>query len=243
MNIKDIHENWTALGQDDPMWVVLTDPAKKGGGWQPEEFFATGRGEIGDVLERIKQAGIVLKFGRALDFGCGLGRLSQPLGEAFAVVDGVDVSASMIEKAQTFNRLPAKVFYHLNVQTDLNTFAAGSYDFIYSAICLQHIPTKFQTAYIAGFMRLLRPGGAACFQAIHAHGWRRWVPDIAVDGYRKWKNRGRPFIPMHGVPVNQVRAIIAAGGGKVQKIVTTPYGGFESRFGHDVYFVIKPIPA
>jgi SAM-dependent methyltransferase len=202
-------------------------------------FFATGRGEIREVLEKIKQAGIALKFNRALDFGCGLGRLSQPLGEAFVVVDGVDVSASMIEKAKAFNRLAAKVFYHLNVRTDLNNFTADSYDFIYSNICLQHIPTKFQASYISGFMRLLRPGGVACFQTIHAHGWRRWVPDIAVDFYRKLKYRGKPFIPMHGVSVNQVRATIEAGGGVVQKKISAPYGGFELRYGLDVYIVAK----
>jgi 2-polyprenyl-3-methyl-5-hydroxy-6-metoxy-1,4-benzoquinol methylase len=239
VNIKEIHENWTALGQDDPMWVVLTDPQKKGGGWQAEEFFATGRAEITGVLEKIKQSGLALKFDRALDFGCGLGRLSQALGESFAKVDAVDVSASMIEQAQSFNKLPAKVFYHLNVRTDLDAFAAASYDFAYSNICLQHIPTQFQTAYIAGFMRLLKPGGVAYFQTIHAHGWRQLVPDFAVDFYRKLKSQGKPFIPMHAVPVELVRAAVKSGGGTIRKRTASAYGGHESRFVVDVYIVTK----
>ena len=39
MNINDSHRNWTELGKDDPLWVVLTDPDKKGGKWTEEEFF------------------------------------------------------------------------------------------------------------------------------------------------------------------------------------------------------------
>lgn len=239
MNIHDLHQNWTALGKDDPMWVVLTDPEKKGGGWNAEEFFATGRAEIHSALEKVRAAGVILKTERALDFGCGLGRLSQPLGETFARVDGVDVSASMIEQAKKFNRRSQNVFFHLNVRGDLESFPAAGYDFIYSNICLQHIPPKFQLSYIADFMRRLRPGGAAYFQTIHALGWRRWVPNVAVDAYRLWRARGGAFIPMYGVPVSAVNAALTAGGGTVKQLVQHPYGGHESRYQADWFLVVK----
>src|SRR5688572_16818708 len=123
VNIKQVHENWTALGNEDPMWVVLTDPSKKGNKWDKGDFFATGRQEVKAALEKLRELGVKLDFNRALDFGCGVGRLSQALGEYFDCVDGVDVSASMIEHARALNQNPEKVTYHLNVREDLSGFA------------------------------------------------------------------------------------------------------------------------
>ena len=77
MDISDWQKNWNELGKDDPLWVVLTDPAKKGGKWDPSEFFETGRTEIKNMLRELSDKGIELDKTRALDFGCGVGRLSQ----------------------------------------------------------------------------------------------------------------------------------------------------------------------
>ena len=239
MDINDIHKNWTDLGQNDAMWVVLTDPNKKGGRWTEREFFENGREEISRVMQQLKEAKIPIHFGKALDFGCGLGRLSQALGNYFASVDGVDVSASMIEQAKALNKMPEKVQYHLNVKTDLSAFPSDSYDFIYSSICLQHIPTNYQLSYIADFMRLLKRGGIAHFQTIHARGWRQFVPNAMADLIRKLKYRGKAFIPMYGVPVSSVCKAIAEGGGVLKVNQPSAYGGWEARYGNDFYIVEK----
>lgn len=239
MNIDKIHENWTALGNDDPLWVVLSDPTKKGNRWDIDEFFETGRQEIKEVLGKVQALGIDLHLGKALDFGCGVGRLSQALGNHFILVDGVDVSGSMIEKAKSLNKQPEKVRYHLNVKSDLQDFASDTYDFIYSAICLQHIPTNFQEKYIAEFARLLKPGGIAYFQAIHSHGWRSLVPNWFADLYRKIKHKGKPFIPLYGITPDCVRHSIQSNGGIIKKHDSNPYPGWESRFISNAYVVAK----
>ncbi len=239
MNIDEIHKNWTALGNEDPMWVILTDSAKKGNRWGVDDFFATGRKEIKDVLEKIEKMGIDLQFGKALDFGCGLGRLSQALGNYFTSVDGVDVSASMIEKAKFFNKRPEIVRYHLNVKTDLEGFASNTYDFIYSAMCLQHIPTNFQKIYIAELVRLLKPGGIACFQTIHSHGWRSFVPHSLADFYRKLKSKGKPFIPLYAIRIRSVHQSIRNKLGMIKHQDSIPYQGWESRYVVDGYVATK----
>ena len=38
MSIEYLSKNWEELAREDPLWAVLTDPAKKGGQWDPEEF-------------------------------------------------------------------------------------------------------------------------------------------------------------------------------------------------------------
>lgn len=237
MNVDDASRNWTALGDEDPLWVVLTDPAKKGNGWKVDEFFATGQAAIAEIFERLRGAGAMPPLGRALDFGCGVGRLTQALAAKFATVDGVDISASMVRHAEGYNRHPDRVKYHLNVKSDLAIFPSGQYDFICSLIALQHTPSRFQGNYLADFRRLLKPGGVAYFQTIHARGWRRFVPDGAADVIRKWRSRGRAFIPLYGFPVERVHKIFEVPDSRVVKFETAGYGDWESRYASDTFIV------
>jgi 2-polyprenyl-3-methyl-5-hydroxy-6-metoxy-1,4-benzoquinol methylase len=239
VNIEKAHQYWTQLGKEDAMWAVLTDDAKKGNKWDEAEFFQTGRAEIGDQIQRLRDAGIPLNCQRALDFGCGPGRLSQALADYFSMVDGVDISSSMIEKANALNRKPDSVHYHLNTKSDLS-FLSGSYDFIYSAITLQHIPPQFQESYISEFVRLLKPGGVARFQTIHARSWRGYIPNWFAEIYRSYKYRGRAYIPIYGLSASCVRRAVSRRGGVIRKHEQLPYKGWESRFAVDVFIVLKP---
>jgi 2-polyprenyl-3-methyl-5-hydroxy-6-metoxy-1,4-benzoquinol methylase len=240
MNIQQANKNWTELGETDPMWAVLTSDDKRGRRWNPEEFFATGQEEVGRVLQRIREAGITVQQGAALDFGCGLGRLSQALAQHFQRVDGVDVSASMIRQAQQYNKHGDKVEYHLNVKTDLSLFPRSRFDFIYSHIVLQHIPPRHQLLYIAEFMDLLKIDGVAYFQTIHAHGLRAMFPNWFVESYRFVKHLGKAHIPMYGVRTSEVERKIREGGGRLERKWTEAYAGWEKRFATDFFLVVKP---
>lgn len=244
MDLEQINKNWTALGNSDPMWAILADPAKKGNQWSSAEFFETGRQEIRGILGKLESAGLPVSFGRALDFGCGIGRLSQALAEKFEFVDGVDISESMIDHAKKRNLFPNRVFYHLNTQGELSLFPSNKYDFIYTLICLQHMPKNLQQKYIGEFVRLLKPGGGVlCFQTIHGHSWRAYVPDWSADLYRKFKHKGRPHIPLYGIPVEKVRERVRRAGATVEKYDCPGFHDCKSRFKQDEYFVKKQAPA
>jgi 2-polyprenyl-3-methyl-5-hydroxy-6-metoxy-1,4-benzoquinol methylase len=237
--LDEASSNWTALGEADPMWVVLTDPTKKNNRWTEKEFFTTGQAQIEEVFNHLRAAGISPATGKALDFGCGVGRLTQALARRFSSVDGVDISASMLRHAEKFNRFPDRVKYHLNVRPDLATFPAEHYDFICSLISLQHTPCQFQRGYLTDFLRLLKPGGSAYFQTIHARGWRQLVPDWGADCIRKWRSRGQAFIPLYGLPVNHVRQIFDRPGSRIVKFDSTGYAGWESRYANNLFIVQK----
>lgn len=241
MNIDDASRNWNDLGENDPLWVVLTDPEKKGNRWREADFFATGRDQIRELFQKMAAVGISPLPVRALDFGCGVGRLTQALAERFDSVDGVDISASMIRHAKKYNRVPDRVEYHLNVRSDLATFPSAQYDFICSLIALQHTPPRFQRAYLADFMRLLKPGGSACIQTIHAHGWRSWVADWLADFIRKRRNGGAAFISLYGLSPGCIRQLVEQGGGEVVALESTPYTGWESRYGTDLFIIRKSL--
>jgi SAM-dependent methyltransferase len=239
VNLDEASRNWTALGENDPLWVVLTEPDKKNGGWSEAEFFATGTAQIADIFQQLQAAGLSPASGRALDFGCGVGRLTQALAARFESVDGVDISASMLRHAEKFNRFPGRVKFHFNVRPDLAAFPAGQYDFICTLIALQHTPPRFQRSYLADFLRLLKPGGVAYFQTIHARGWRRLVPDWGADFIRKRRSRGQAFIPLYGLPAKNVRRIFDRPGSRIVKFDSTAYPGWESRYANDVFIVQK----
>src|ERR1700716_2111582 len=102
--LDDVQVTWDTLGCEDPLWAVLSTPETRGNRWQADEFFATGRAEVGRLLDRIGELGIAIPHERCLDFGCGVGRLSQALADHFDHVDGVDIASSMVALAGKYNR-------------------------------------------------------------------------------------------------------------------------------------------
>jgi 2-polyprenyl-3-methyl-5-hydroxy-6-metoxy-1,4-benzoquinol methylase len=88
---KELKDNWQSLGGDDPLWAILSDPRAKGGRWSVDEFLATGQVEVDRVFTWLENHGLSsVKSGRALDFGCGAGRLTQALAKRFERCTGVD---------------------------------------------------------------------------------------------------------------------------------------------------------
>jgi SAM-dependent methyltransferase len=163
MELDDVRRNWEKFGEQDPLWAILTYPSKRNGGWSLEEFFATGRSHVEVLLHELSSAGIDFVPDRCLDFGCGVGRITQAFCSHFQTCDGVDIAAPMISLARQFNRHGQRCRYHLNLADDLNLFPDASFDFVHTAAVLQHMEPKFGEKYIAEFIRLLRPQGVAVF--------------------------------------------------------------------------------
>ena len=67
--------NWDALGETDPLFGVLSDPAKFGGQWNAEEFFASGQAHVQKLHDTLAALHASFNPGTCLDFGCGVGRL------------------------------------------------------------------------------------------------------------------------------------------------------------------------
>jgi ubiquinone/menaquinone biosynthesis C-methylase UbiE len=102
-----------------------------------------------------------MRMSRALDFGCGAGRLTQALATRFDRVDGVDVATSMVDLARRHNTHPDRVAFHLNERPDLRALEDGSYDFILSIVVFQHMSNDLKAGYLREFVRVLAPGGVA----------------------------------------------------------------------------------
>ena len=164
--LEQLRKVWQTLGREDPLWAVLSHADKRGGRWQADEFFATGRTEIDTHMRML--ASLDLPAGRALalDFGCGAGRLSRALAAHFEQVVGVDLSASMIETARALIADVTNVEFHENPSPRLDGVADASVDLVYSNMTLQHIPPRLAAGYVDEFFRVLAPGGVAVFQFV-----------------------------------------------------------------------------
>jgi SAM-dependent methyltransferase len=167
--LEDSRAYWDRHAQRDPLWAVLSDAAKRGGKWDVGRFFQSGTSEIGFFLYELDAQQFVLRHGSALDFGCGVGRLTQALAPHFDRVVGVDVSPSMVDLATRLNQCPQTVSYVCNQAPDLSIFKDHSFDFIVSSIVLQHVRPDLACSYIHEFFRVLRPAGIAVFQLPSHH--------------------------------------------------------------------------
>ena len=161
-SLEKLKNTWEGLAGRDALSAILTDDSKTGGKWDVAEFMATGDAEIETVLSHLAGIGQPPDFsGTALDFGCGVGRLTQALARRFASCVGVDISQQMIHQAQALNQYP-HCSYVASSSARL-PFDDASFAFLYSNIVLQHVPRALAKNYLREFVRVLAPAGVLVF--------------------------------------------------------------------------------
>jgi SAM-dependent methyltransferase len=158
---------WEDWGRIDPFWAILTEADARHGRWDVDRFFATGVEQVAAMLAHTKRYGRPARRGAALDFGCGLGRLTRALAPHFERTYELDVASTMIERAQRldtgFGRSGAVFVRH--DRENLSRYASGSVDFLSCLLVLQHLPSRDAIeAYLREFVRVLSPGGVAVVQ-------------------------------------------------------------------------------
>ena len=162
MAVDRLKSTWEDLGRVDPLWAVLTDPDRRHGGWQVDEFLATGEEPVAWVRQLVGEAGLSLGD-RVLDFGCGAGRLSNALAAHAGDVVGVDIAQSMVDEATRINRFPGRVSFVAYDGVRL-PFDDESFDSAVSLISIQHSPPAVQLACLVELHRVVRPGGVLALQ-------------------------------------------------------------------------------
>ena len=99
---RDTDADWEEIGRSNPYFGVLTDPRYKTAnlnGQALAAFFASGEADISWASEVQKRRYPDFAPGSALDFGCGVGRLTRALAAATGDAFGVDVSEAMLAEA------------------------------------------------------------------------------------------------------------------------------------------------
>jgi ubiquinone/menaquinone biosynthesis C-methylase UbiE len=164
MTSKAQQQAWRDWGAVNPLYGVLTDPRYRHGG-DIEEFYGSGEATIAVVLANVAEAGISLQHDSALEFGCGIGRLTFPLGRRFRTVVGLDASTTMLARAVELHPPAGNVEFLLNETDDLGRFSDSSFDLVLSMLVLQHLDSvQAVEGFLREFVRVVRPGGAVVVQ-------------------------------------------------------------------------------
>jgi SAM-dependent methyltransferase len=252
VHLRNLQRDWEDLGSVDPLWAILSHDGRRFGRWDLGEFMATGERHIGEVMARAKSFGFPRRQDRALDFGCGIGRLTRPLAAHFGEVVGIDISRPMIEQARLVNADLNNCSFVHNVRPDLSVFADAAFDLAYTNIVLMHLPSReVAQGYLRELVRVLRPGGLLIFQMPARIAFRQKLqPRRRVYGALRFLGLGsgplyRRFrlhpIRLIDLPETRAVATITAAGGEVLGIDKRHHDA--SWIDDRVYYVVRPEPS
>lgn len=233
---------WEKWGQADPYYGVFSDARFRKvqpGSSEWDFFFAAGERDIALALERVR-AQIDASFApaRALDFGCGVGRVAIPLARQATQVVGVDVSAAMLEEARRNASRLGVGNVEFVLTDDALSGVVGPFDFIHSLIVFQHIPVARGLEIFRRLLELLQPGGMATLHFPYARqrhadsfgapGWRERLRVRVVQSLRYLKSglsRAEPVMEMNLYPLNALLYIAQAAGVQALQAELMDHGG------------------
>jgi SAM-dependent methyltransferase len=162
-------KDWDRRAQDNARGYIASDDFET-----EEKFIASGIRDGSTILEF---SGLVsgARHERALEIGCGIGRLLQFMAGSFDEVWGADVSPEMLRQARSrmdSAGLGGRV-HLLQVSGEGDIPTDGPFDLIYSLAVFQHIRRRDTWKYISQCRRLLRPNGVAVLHFVEPYGLRR----------------------------------------------------------------------
>jgi ubiquinone/menaquinone biosynthesis C-methylase UbiE len=159
-----MERDWDQRARENARYYVETSQVD----WTDEEFCRSGEATL---AEQILNDMINICQGkdpdqmRVLEIGCGTGRVTRALAGLFGEVHGVDVSGEMVRLARQALADRPNAFVHQNNGIDLAVLGDLVFDFAFSSIVFQHIPSQEVIEnYVREVCRLLRPGALFKFQ-------------------------------------------------------------------------------
>ena len=221
MSDKTTDSAWERYGREDPYFGVLADEKYR----RPRlteanriEFFEGGTTHVADAIATVRRhIDPEFQIDRALDFGCGVGRLVIPLAAVARQVTGVDVSKSMLEEAR--RNCDARQLRNVEfvASDDRLLLLEGPYNFVHSLIVFQHIPVERGRAIFRRLVELLQDGGVGVLHLTYAKAyratWKQHVKDhvpLVRPLLAWWRDRRKlpPEMQMNAYDLNALFAIL-----------------------------------
>ena len=182
--LDKMRRDWDERARENARFYVNTERTD----WTDDDFFASGERTVAEEIltdmTNICQ-GKDPKQMRVLEIGCGAGRVTRALARLFGEVHAVDVSGEMIAQATEALRSRPNASVYQNNGMDLSIVPVRDFDFAFSTIVFQHIPSREVIVnYVREVGRLLRPGALFKFQV-------QGDPSLQTDADDTWL--GVPF--------------------------------------------------
>jgi SAM-dependent methyltransferase len=154
-----LREAWNRRARENARHYVATGNTE----WSDEEFFHSGEQTVSHyILTDMANVcqGRDPKSMRVLEIGCGAARVTRALAQLFGEVHAVDISTEMVERARLALAAFPNAHVYQNNGIDLSVVPDLPFDFAFSTIVFQHIPSlEIIENYLREVSRVLRPGG------------------------------------------------------------------------------------
>lgn len=204
---------WETLAKKDALWAACTR-GKRRGGWQFDEFLATGECEVSWAISVALESSIFpSRKSIAVDFGCGPGRLIGALKGRFDRVVGIDKSPTMLNLARRAHPEANVIF-----RESTKAIETHSVDLIYSTFVLQHLTQGELDECLFEFARILHSGGLLIFQYPARPRWTvlgaafRLLPPVLLEAIQHYIVRYPGSMPMSWMaPEGLSRRAVACG--------------------------------
>lgn len=162
--LSKMRAEWDARARENARYYVNTANEN----WTDDEFFQSGERTVAEEIltdmTNICQ-GKDPKAMRVLEIGCGAARVTRALAGLFGEVHAVDISPEMVAQATAALASFPHAHVYQNNGTDLAVVPVADFDFAFSTIVFQHIPSREVIEnYVREVSRLLRPGALFKFQ-------------------------------------------------------------------------------
>jgi SAM-dependent methyltransferase len=155
--------DWNRRAREDANYYVAFGRRDQ----DESEFLSSAADVVRDMEGELKRLSgeVSPSSRRALEIGCGPGRLMRPLSRHFGEIHGIDISDELVAQAREKLRdIPWAFAHHAN-GSDLAQFPSDHFDFVYSYAVFQHIPSaEIVYSYLRETVRVLKPGGVARLQ-------------------------------------------------------------------------------
>lgn len=211
--------DWRKWGETDPYFSVAAVPQFRRDRVDVDAFLHTGEAYIHHRLTMLESRLGIIARRRALDFGCGVGRVALPMGSLFDEVVGVDVAPAMLAEGEALKvrQNMANVRFALSDERVIG--AEGRYDFVHSYIVFQHIPVDRGVRLIGHLLDRVAIDGIASIHVGLNRGDTRWrsvlyyarthIPGMQqLAHWLRGKNPDEPTMQMNEYPVSSILAMM-----------------------------------
>jgi 2-polyprenyl-3-methyl-5-hydroxy-6-metoxy-1,4-benzoquinol methylase len=234
---------WSKLGAKQPYWASVADPryrADKLDDDTVEAFFQSGEREMAATLATIRQfLGPDFHPARALDFGCGIGRLTIPLARESRHVVAVDISDTMLrEAAENCEEQEISNVEFLDTRAFSDDSRRRRFDFVHSFSVFQHIKPRLGFRTSRRILDMLTIGGVGALHYTYArkagivrkgiHRVRRWVPPVNLAAnLLQRRSLLEPAVPMYQYSLSRLFELFHEKNCSILNIQFTEQGGYS----------------
>ena len=232
-----INQEWEFLGENDPYWSVLTQQQYHLDEFatHKEQFYRSGKYSSDLFLAALRRNNInPYLIELCVDFGCGVGRVTNFLAKSFVNVIAVDISSRHLNIAK--NHLQSEGVTNVEfkqLEKIQSIKELPLLDGIFSVITMQHNPPPLMALMLEALLERLKPSGVAYLQI------PTYRKGYLFEAERYLSTTAPKTLEMHFLPQFQVFKIIDALGCKCLEIREDGMVGEEDKMLSNTFLIQK----